>query len=417
MDRRVIQDYDASSVRSTPRTTIAVAKTGSEQISEELQLLFDGELAGRTLSGIVGGYYFKEDLDASNVIGAAPVNPLSDPPRIYFAGEGTTEAFAAFWHLKYEVLDQVALRLGGRYNDEERSIFNTALLRTNNGTGPQAPQDLSRINGSKSFQEYTNEAGLDYSPARDVMFYYTYSEGFKSGAGLLAQTDSGIIDPETVTNHEVGMKSQLLDNTLILNVSAFTADVEGLQRQRSLPNAGLTGLTTLFLNAAELSVDGVEVDATFAATDRLRVNATVAYLDAVFNDFLTVSPLDATQTPVNVKGSSPDRAPEWKGTLGFDYTLPVSNGAGLTFSANAAYTGEQYFSEFNIPIFGEDAYTLVDASITYESADDRWTAQLWGKNLTDEFRHTEINTNSVGRVLVGAFTPPRTWGVTVGYNF
>jgi len=76
-----------------------------------------------------------------------------------------------------------------------------------------------------------------------------------------------------------------------------------------------------------------------------------------------------------------------------------------------------YFSEYEREIESAAGYTMVDAWLQYSSPDDRLTAQLWGKNLTDTDRASSTFALATGRLIGVTYLSPRTYGFTVGYKF
>jgi iron complex outermembrane recepter protein len=55
--------------------------------------------------------------------------------------------------------------------------------------------------------------------------------------------------------------------------------------------------------------------------------------------------------------------------------------------------------------------------LRYLSADGRWTADLWGKNLSNERVAASTFQLATARVIGVTYMPPRTYGVSAGYNF
>lgn len=443
-DFDIHQDLDNSSVRSGANTvSLATASqfattTGfSETFSEELQLHYDGEFAGRKLDAIGGLYYFTEDYDFEFLIGFnedATLEADGSPRRIVAGGVGTTDAWAGFWNITYGFTESLALRVGGRYTHEKREIDNFLLVR------PVIPGfglciaavcgftvlDLQDgpADGDQTTTEYTNEAGLDWQVTDDVLLYYTFTQGFKAGAGILGQLSSPIGMPTTIDNHEVGLKSQIFDGRVTFNLAAYTAEVKDVQLDQIVADpTAPDGVSTQFRNASAVDVDGVEIDATWAITDQLRVAAAAAFMDAEFGPFLTQNPIDpaAVLTPatafVQVEGNRTPLSPKVKFNIRGEYDFTIPNGAVVTLGVNVGHTGKQYFSEFNEAPLVEGSYTLVDASLSYESSDGHWTGAIWGKNLTDEFALGDATALGGPRIIVQRVIPPLTWGVNVGYRF
>jgi iron complex outermembrane receptor protein len=77
--------------------------------------------------------------------------------------------------------------------------------------------------------------------------------------------------------------------------------------------------------------------------------------------------------------------PEFQGHLGLSYTFHPASNWSLTPRADVSYTDEQFFDAGNSPEIAQDeAITLVGASLTLASDDDKWRIVLGGSNITDE---------------------------------
>jgi iron complex outermembrane receptor protein len=59
----------------------------------------------------------------------------------------------------------------------------------------------------------------------------------------------------------------------------------------------------------------------------------------------------------------------------------------------------------------------VDARVTYSAPGERFFVNLWGKNLTDEDILTTTFPIPLSGAIVATWAPPRTYGITAGYNF
>ena len=75
--------------------------------------------------------------------------------------------------------------------------------------------------------------------------------------------------------------------------------------------------------------------------------------------------------------------PKWSTNLGVQYGMNVGNGQLIT-RVDWSYTDDHYKDALNFPELRQDSFSLVDAFITYVSAQGNWEASLFGKNLTDE---------------------------------
>lgn len=419
MDFWLGQDLDLSSVVSSPATngfpTTAVGVTyQDEHFSNEIQLVHEGEVLGNHLSGILGFFYYDESLDGTTSIGLTPTQDA----RAELIGKMETEAWAPFFNVSYDVTEEITARIGGRYTREERSIDNDLYV---------PPADLLLTDfasdDEREFEEYTGEYGLDYRFNDDWLLYYTFSQGFRSGAALIGQLDNPIAAPTTVDNHEVGLKAELLDGRLNLGLSLYDAEISDLQRTQLIPDPNAaSGSSVRVRNAASLSTQGVEFEFGWLVNDRARLSGTVNYIDAQFEDFVSQDPLLPNSVtgpfiPVQVEGNRPRLIPEWKGNINGEYDVPLKNGGLITLRGDLSYVGDQYFDEFNREPFYEDDYLMVNGSVIYYPSEGSWNVSLWGKNLSDEKRIADTSFSATGRVLSKVYTKPLTWGVTLNIDF
>jgi len=312
------------------------------------------------------------------------------------------------------------------------------MIIARNGLGPILITTHAATSVSRDFDDFTPELGLEWHPSGSAMLYYTYSEGFKAGAGENAAGSTTIVDPEEVKNHELGLKSTWLGGRLAVNVAAFTYDLKGQQINKTIAG-GPAGFSTIFENAAQTSADGVEVEFFGAPVDRFRFSGSIAWLDSKYDDFLTKDPLDPrnVSTPPNLPadpatdfdpnlpdvqlaGNPTRNSPKLTGNLHveFDFgSFGAGSGGYFTAMGDVSYRDDVYFTEFNRLLEGQDAYTLVDLDLRYTSGNGQITTDLWVKNLTDEDAATSTFALATARTLGVTYLPPRTWGATIGYRF
>jgi len=430
----LVEDFDMSSVVNRPDVTgfppsIHIQEVTSDQFSEELQLNFASDRAFGTawnMDGILAAYYFTESSFEDNRTGLSPVRvPPSQAglttQRVILFGDGQADSYALFGNTTLHFNEQWGLKLGGRFTHEKRSVDNSGTIVVANGLGPTIHQALA---DERSFSKFTPEIGMEWKPTTDVLLYYTYSQGFKTGAGILGNLEQGISRPETIHNHELGFKSMFLDRRLLLNIAAFSYRLSDLQVGRTIPDP-VRGFIQRFENAAELKGDGVEVEAKYVPVRALRLDATVAYLNARFGEFMSINQLDPniilnpTSLPlISLAGNRPRQSPEWSydlhGEVDFGHQ---ANDRHFTLAADVTHKGEQFFSEFNSPVFRQGPYTLVDGSLSYGPGDGAWSVSLWGKNLADKLVSSGAFAVSLSRTVGQTFLPPRQYGLSVDVKF
>jgi iron complex outermembrane recepter protein len=395
------------------------------QFSEELQLNYEAD----RLHGLVAAYYLQEGIRIENHLGFNPVPDFSSDPadvRAIFDGSMDVETWAMFGNATYDLTEQFSLKGGARYSWEERKV--TSFQST--ATPPQSAPVPSALGypwvREKDWSNFSPELGVEYRPQEGLLTYFTWAKGFKSGTAVIGEAGKEFVDPEKVDSFELGLKSKLLDNRLQLNVAAFYHEVEDAQFQFTFPLATPPNFTTQMRNAAQIEAKGLELESSWRLVRGFTLDTSVAWLDSEFTAFLAPNPLN----PAGYASTSPDTAilqdlsgnrtrmsPEWSVTVHPTFDLNLNNGGSLTLAANAIYKDKQYHTEFNDDRMASDAYTLIDANILYTSPSDRYTVNLWAKNLTDEFVWAGSYVVSSTRTIGGTLLPPRTYGVTAGVRF
>ncbi|MDX3909548.1 MAG: TonB-dependent receptor [Sphingobium sp.] len=392
------QDLDVSSVNNATFVTIPLH---DKQFSEEFQLAYETD----KISAITGLFYFHESFRGQTDLGTGPTT------GIFFTltGKSTTDAFAPFFNVAYNLTDAIKLRVGGRYSSEKRTIINDSFLN-----GARITTDNDIADDERKISKYTGEYGVDWKISRNTLLYATYSQGFRSGAALIMQSGAGIINPTTVNNYEVGLKYS--NRNLFANLALFTAKTKNLQRTQATVTA-LGVLNTKVNNVNSLETKGVELEAGWSPTTNLRLGGSVAWLEAEFQDFVSDDPIIQGTNLIQVAGNTTNQAPRWKWTTNAEYTVPFNNGSSLVASADLAYQSKVYFDEFNRAPFSENAYALLDANVTYNFVGDQLSLSVWGKNLTGQDRFADVSFSANGQVISKQWVAPRTVGATLRYKF
>ncbi len=478
----LFQDLDLSAViegfpiNGQP-TTVQERRIDSRQFSNELQFNYSSDF----VNVVLGGYYFHERQRPIDNVGYQRRNGLASnidilerdgipldlayelcgygpgtvdgtiiaPKRVCTRSNLGTEAWALFGQANIDFgafsdsLSGLSLKLGGRYSHEHVDSENPSIIiRYAAGQPDNALPTLNPTaagtHRERTFKDFTPEIGVSYEVTPDVMLYYTYSEGFKAGSGENASGSTTIVNPETVTNHEAGIKASF-GRFATVNLAGYTYKLDGLQLNKTIAG-GPTGYTTIFQNAASTKASGIELDIALQPVRGLRLSGALSYTDAHFVDYVTIDPLN----PANVAGGTPydsitnpdptaygapgsgdiqlagndtRNSPRWSWNLHGEWDIPVAIPGRLTLSGDLSYKGDTYFTEYMRPIEGSRAYTIGDASLAYTTEDRRIKVQAWVKNIGDVFRPGSTFALATGRLLGATWLPPRTYGVTLGYNF
>ena len=325
-----------------------------------------------------------------------------------------------------------------------------------------------------TFKEWGGRAVLDWVINPGAMVYAKYDRGFLPGsAGFTAAPD---IDSEVIDSFEVGAKLRLLEDTLSLNFAAFlyryhdmrvgpgtgtqlaglNVDVDGHATELDITwrPAGLPNLT---LNLAygwvnvELAEEYEEIDdrdltqgnpdyialnsfgshyvapiaevlplVDQAIADRAAIgeagapgtiyaNGIPSYFDRAYLEANGVATLDGILA--QMKGNHPRHAPEHSINLGVAYSWFLTPGT-ITARWDYYWQDVSYGGVFNSPYDRIDSWGQHNASLIFESADGRWDARLWGRNLGDE-----DNVYGRGNRENIIYGEPRIYGVSLRYNW
>ncbi|MFM2043018.1 MAG: Colicin receptor precursor [Pseudomonadota bacterium] len=424
-------DFDSTAAR----TFDVPAIYENEQFSQE----FQGTLDFDRLRGVVGFYYL--DANAFNAFDAIITNPATPTTSIasFTLGDVDTKAWAVFGEMTFDVTEQIALTLGGRYTEDERKarvyrenflgapsryFGNTAATSITTPVVVNGVQVVPNFTGERTDTDFNPRAILAWLPTDDYNFYVSYSEGFKGGlfdprGNFANATIREGVRPETVETYEIGAKMSLLDGRLRTNIAVFTSDYTDVQIPGSvtvaLPGGGTTFQGTL-TNAGAAEISGLEVEATAALTDNLTAIVALGYLDAEYTEFIVNGVNIANQRDVQ-------NTPDWTGSGSLNYTTDVTafgRTGSLSVIGTTSYRSKTQQFEFAIPLLDQDAYWLMDASIVWTSESGHYRFGLHGKNLTDK-RYITSGYNfpgaSTDNSILAFYGNPRTITATAEYRF
>lgn len=394
-----------------PATGIAPLLTNfageeSDQISQELRLTSSDS----DLVWTVGLYYLQENVD--RVEGFAPLGA----PVIYDQTADTT-SYAAFGQITLPITEKLDITLGGRYAYDEKD-FDLDASGTEIGFGLLTPDPANPEAGpvgfsssdSESWSNFSPKVSLEYNASEQTFIYLTFSQGYKSGGynGQATNHTAAVtpFDPEEVTNYEIGLKMDFLDNQARINVAAFYMDYTDLQ----VFVASNETTAGLFVdNAGEAEIKGLEMEFFYAPTDNFDLTATYAWLDAELGE---------NDIPTAEEGNVLTRSPENSASVAAQYYVPMGNLGSLLLRADYTYQDKVYFQLGNPEVSTQDAYGLVNLRAALQ-ADSGWEVALWVKNAADEDYWVHAFDSSFGADLAASTIQgePRMYGLTARYNW
>ncbi|MFT6285344.1 MAG: iron complex outermembrane receptor protein [Alcanivorax sp.] len=398
-DEEAISNWDG-----TPELLYGTSRPGTyEQDSHELRLTYD---ASGKLSLVGGLFYWENSYTATSNswVGFPVPGSILD---IYQFTEQETESRAVFFEADYALTDALTLTLGGRYTEDEKSTRQEGNVETISAGFTRNPNE--------EWSETTPRIGARYAFSDDLMAFFTYSKGYRSGGfnGRVNNLEEArdAYDPETVDNYELGIKSEWFDNRLRVNANLFYMDYEDKQEELQLPDEGGTGQKTIVTNAASATIQGIEVDVQAFITENLSLRGNIGYLDTEYDGFGFV---DLDGNNVDLSGLEFRRAPDFTGSVDATYEWDMAGGQAWVRGAYR-FIGEHFTNSTNDPELENDAQHLVTASVNY-AMNNGLQFSLFGRNLTDEDGYTH-GYDVAGLWSYAATRAPRTYGFEVQYNF
>ena len=348
------------------------------QTSQEIRLVSP---TNRFYDFIVGGYVDNSRLVSNYEAIYDIFGDLSDSNQGYFQTENSWSVFG-----QGGVNLGRMLRLQGslRYtNDDKRAQY--ILTQFSGDTAFFGPP--TSIAASRSQHDLDPSVTLQFRPISDVMLYVTYGHGSKAGG---FDSNTGYETPatfafngETSRNYEGGIKSSLFDRRLTLDLTVFDTDFSHLQVSNYTPGVGLT-----VTNAGAANSKGVEFTGAWTPVHDLRINASMAYLDAKYVDFpggpCIYPNLSCNLATNNDAGTVFPFASKWSGNVGADYTWHLPDDLTLTGTL-LTIIRSSYFTESSLdPASRQPAYAKLDARLELAGPGEHWSIALIGRNLTDE---------------------------------
>lgn len=404
-----------------------------EQFSQELQL--SGAALGERLKYLAGVYYLTEEGNQAFPVDLTLVQFLS-------GGRIDNESYAAFGQLTYGITDRLSATAGLRYTDEtrrfapEQQIVGYVSQTTVAGFvnpiagafGPPGTPLFPTGWYERKGDSLTPSLTFDYRFTPEVFGYLTYSEGFKGGGfvmryfppvipapGTDPDTIIGYAEPEKAKLYEVGLKTELFERRLRLNVAAFMTDYEDLQLTFNVDPDGpgpIGAFVPVLANAGKARMKGIELESQWVATDWLRFDLTAGFLDAEYRSFS-----DLARQQLGVLPEKLPNAPRYTGSVGATFDLLQRDAGRLFLRADYAYKSEQYKEFTNEPTLQQDAYGVANAALTYQTDDGHWMATLGCTNLTDEiYIVSGVSNNGIGYTQA-AVSRPREWFLQLKYSY
>ena len=412
-----------------------------KQFSQELRI---GSNRKGWLDYVAGLYYFGQRLDDTFFTIYGPdaalwiLGPAAGSTQASAGGQAalngaealgtafaTTRSYAAFGEATAHA-GPLDLTLGLRYTAERKHgafaqmqegpaltpaqvLLGAQAIR--NSFAANVPQFLVSTREDKP----SGRATIGYHPARDVLIYATYAQGFKSGGlNLNPTTAPKVIAPEKAQSWEAGLKSTLFARRMTLNLAAYRETINNYQSQEIDTSVAQTAYIA---NVGKVRSQGIEADATLRLASGINLFASGAYDDAKYVDYAQAPcPVEylGLQTVCNLSGRALPGVSKFTWSAGLNAEHKLRDGGRLHFDADWSHRSS-FYATYNLAADSLiPAYGIADARLGYGAASGRWEISVFARNIFNKTYITIINPSAFNTgQSTATLGTPRTYGVTM----
>ena len=394
-----------------------------DQFSVELQLT--GSAIEDRLKWVAGVYAFEEDGENINPVDFTTVSLQS-------GGYFDYSSEAVFAQATFDFTEKLSVTAGMRYTKEDRDYLPDQYIEEMPLGG--LPFPCFNSDGStkicalgdravpyetvnNSISENTPMVSISYSFTDDVMLYGTYSEGFKVGGFTQRifppEPSLPAFGPEYVDSLEAGIKAELLDNSLRVNLAVYSADYSDLQILISEPSR-VGPYTT---NAGDATIDGFELEINYLSQNGVLIDLAVGYTDAGYDSLNPdlFSGLRVSDPFVFIS--------EWNTNLSVTKTFDTQVGE-ITPRLDWSWRSEFYTNAGGLPFapawadpLVQPDYSVVNMSARWESATSGLSVTVGVDNVADEEFSIFGDYQSTFGSTAQAFDRGRQYYLMLGYSF
>ncbi len=399
-------------------------------------------------------------MDVNNVLNSAACNPVGGVPagfsrcaNSWNVGASSAvggsydvrsiaeqDGWAVFGELNLHVTEKLDVILGVRKHRQ------TGYSQNKAPSAATAPKPLTPhqyhggdafagtptgVPNAFEFEKTTPRLVVQYEFTDAINAYVSYSEGFNSG-GISAPVINGVrtelpFRPSTLENTEVGIRSELFDNRVRLNVTVFDTIWADLQAAGvvydPVTKAQIPSLVTT--NVGEAAAKGYEVELTYVPTNDLLFSFGYGKLDTAYTK---IAPGTMTgHLPLN-SGTEFAQAPGTSYTLGMQYTASLGNAGQLVSRLDYNYQGQFWRSEPFLRVSGYAAvsgsgldesgdWAVTNLRFSYQPNGQDWEVSAFATNLTNEYMINSGFFHGIWGFDFATVSRPREYGVTFKYDF
>jgi iron complex outermembrane receptor protein len=392
-----IQDLDFGAPSAMiPMDMASTIIQAQETWTQEFRFETDNKNA---LSWQGGFFYLNTDIDGNGARKYPSLASYDSDTTLHQAEEKNLAAFGSF---DYKYTEEINVFGGFRWDRTERNIKrnkSTLQIPYASATDPSTYilAAATPIDASSTFSQVTPSVGLSYDASETTKIFAKTAVGYKPG-GYSAYTNSTNLSykEEKAWTTEIGITLEP-NTTWRMVLAAFWSDIENYQFEKSL-----SAFTTDYaiINAEEVGGKGFEAELVAQPNENLIISAALGINDMTFEKHGIFN------------GNNVPFAPRHTLNISAQYSLP----SGYYGRVELRSVGETFYDEENNTALQQEKYSVVNASIGYES--EGYSIQVFGRNLGDERYYSNISPVSKSAGLIGGIAgAPRIFGVSLSKKF
>lgn len=351
--------------------------------------------------------------------------------------------YAAFGNVEFDLSEQLTLKGGARYTKAERRAsicnFDTSeallagsffyglsgllggvdrgsyqrgacfALDQNSGFAP------GRLDDSLNEDNISYRIGVDFRASSDILIYANVSRAYKAGSypSLSASTFEQYepVVQERVQAYEGGFKAGALDGALQINAAVYYYDYHNKQLRSKIIDQ-VFGILDNLQNIPKSEVKGAELEIVARPTDGLTFALAYAFTDAKVKEYVGVN---AGGQAANFAGARIPYAPKHQIGANIDYEFALTDRIDIELGSSLNFRSDTVAVVGGSPLYEIDDYAVIDLRLAIKTSDERWRAQIWGKNVGNTYYWDNV---VAGYDTVARYAGrPATYGVTLSYAY
>ena len=451
---------------------VALESNNVKSFTEEFDILSN---SSSPLQWIAGAFYLHDNSNAPTAEFEGPANacaadpgPYANPGELVVPANYTTaqpnlcnlaygnistntrEAAAGFLRLTYQVLPNLRISAGARYNWDSSS--NRSVNFSEFGSS------VAAFSFSSKLPTWRFEA--DYNITPESMIYASYARGYKPGGvngspciGFSCpQVVKNSFQPETNDGFELGAKNTFFDGMMQFNLDAFYYNHKNFQYIEQDPVPFDDGMA----NIPKVRDYGAEFEAHFRSMDsKLHIDGTLTLEKGeVVGKYLTIDSTVSNAlegpnysggnslpffgpcafsgayynpacwaaveaTAIDIEGRSPPAEPKVTAAISASYDIDMGFGV-LTPWAQLIYRGSEWARIFNEPSLDKvPSYTMVNLNLSFvPNWDKRLKFSVAATNVGNVAGINSQYTDPYGTAQTSReYTPPRQVIGTIAFAY